>query len=159
MAIAWQRVGLRNLEARDTDELQPRSKFGSQAFLGLPYVPGRWGKTSLRLRGQSLLACQLPWLTLVCLAATQLDCLGAHTGEHTGTAAQVDGSTSGSEDILEWGWIYITSFSEFCSCMHCVITSGSNLDLCVGCFWSYFKLPGSHHGSIWHLWYLDSSVS
>lgn len=49
------RLGLRNLG--QGFQLQPRSKFGSQEeFVGLPYVPGRWGKTSIRLKGQSSLS-------------------------------------------------------------------------------------------------------
>lgn len=110
-------------------------------FLELPYVPGRWGKTPVTLKGEysgSRCFCcssfhDLPWS--VCWPSPW-----GHTGEHTGAGAVADRDTSSSERSLEWGeFAQPHALNFFFTCALCM-TKDSSLGLCVGWFQSPLKV-------------------
>lgn len=159
MAIAWLRVGLRNLEARESDvsfnqEVNWKPSISEIALC-------TWLVEKNISQAQRAIITGVP-LAMIYLGLSGGRMAGLPGGTHRG--AHRHWSSRRWKHLRLWGhfgvgvnlhnlmlWIW--------SCTHSVITSGSNLDLRVGCFWSYFKLPGSHHCSVWDIWYLSSPVS
>lgn len=159
MAVAWLTVGLRNLEARGSDVgFNQAVNLEAKLFWDcLMYLVGGANHP----QAPRVIIIGVP--VAVTYPALSGSCMAGLPGE-THRGAHRHWSSSRWKHLRLWGYFGVgvnlhNLMLWIWSCTHCVITSGSNLYFHVGCFWSYFKVSGSHHGSIWDLWYLGSSVS